>query len=50
MPHATFKLQTIKLLVSLTHPLKTTKGQSMPHPDSSQPKPRRHLTRRRAPQ
>jgi hypothetical protein len=50
MPHATFKLQIIKLLASLTHPLKTIEGQSMSHLDSSQPKPRQCLTWHQAPQ
>jgi hypothetical protein len=30
------RLQAIKLLVSLTYPLKITKGQTIPHPDTSQ--------------
>jgi hypothetical protein len=43
------RLQAIKLLTSLTYPLKRTKGQSIPHPTTPQPTPRRCPTQRQAP-
>jgi hypothetical protein len=40
--------QAIKLLVSLTYPLKITKGQPRSHPTTPQPTPHRHPTQSRA--
>jgi hypothetical protein len=43
-------LQAIKLLVSLTYPLKITKGQLIPHPTTLRPTPHRCSTQHRAQQ
>jgi hypothetical protein len=40
------RLQAIKLLASLTYLLKRIKGQSLPHPTTPRPTPRRHPTQR----
>jgi hypothetical protein len=42
------RLQAIKLLVSLTYPLKIIKGQPLPHPTSPRPTPHRRPTQCRA--
>jgi hypothetical protein len=44
------RLQATKILASLTHLLKRAKGQSIPHPTTPRPTPRRRLKQRRAPQ
>jgi hypothetical protein len=44
------RLEAIKLLVSLTYPLKITKGEPLSQPTTPRPTPHRRLTHHRAQQ